>query len=63
MMTEPAEKSFDAVGFMRKTRDRISDDIADMDYETLKRWLESASKGFDLPHHEARDSAKISEAR
>lgn len=62
-MTEPTEKSFDAVGFMRKTCDRIIDDIVDMDYETLKRWLEAESKEFALPHHEARGAANVSESR
>jgi len=33
------KKSFDAVKFMRQTRDKISRDIADMNYKQLKEYF------------------------
>jgi hypothetical protein len=33
------KKDFDAVKYMRQTRDKISRDIADMNYEQLKEYL------------------------
>ena len=33
------KKDFDAVDFMRKQRDRISKDIADMDFKQIKEYL------------------------
>lgn len=33
------KKDFDAVAFMRNQRDRISKDIADMDFEEIKEYL------------------------
>lgn len=32
-------KEFDAVGFMRQQRDRISKDIANMTFEQIKQYL------------------------
>ena len=37
--TKTARKSFDAVAFMRKQRDRISQDIADMDFNQIKEYF------------------------
>jgi hypothetical protein len=33
------EKEFDAVEFMRQTRDKISREIADLDFEQIKEYL------------------------
>jgi len=33
------EKNFDAVAFMRKQRDKISKDIANMDFEEIKEYF------------------------
>jgi hypothetical protein len=33
------KKEFDAVEFMRRTRDRISREIADMDFDQLKEYF------------------------
>ena len=33
------KKDFDAVRYMRQIRDKISKDIADMDYEQLKEYF------------------------
>jgi hypothetical protein len=39
-MKPEAKKTFDAVKYMRQTRDKISQDIADMNYEQLKEYFE-----------------------
>jgi hypothetical protein len=33
------KKEFDAVKFMRQTRDKISSDIADMNYKEIKEYF------------------------
>lgn len=33
------EKEFDAVKFMRQTRDKISQEIADMDFKQIKEYF------------------------
>lgn len=38
-MKTKTKKDFDAVAFMRKQRDKISKDIADMDYKQIKEYL------------------------
>jgi len=40
-MTRRTSKTFDCVQGMRKTRDRLSAEIADKSYEDLARWLRS----------------------
>jgi len=37
--TTSTKKSFDAVAFMRKQRDRISRDIVNMDFEQIKDYF------------------------
>jgi hypothetical protein len=37
--TKAIEKNFDAVAFMRKERDRISKDIANMDFKQIKKYF------------------------
>ncbi len=37
--TVKIEKGFDAVAFMRKQRDKISKDIANMDFEEIKEYF------------------------
>lgn len=37
--TIKVEKNFDAVAFMRKQRDKISKDIANMDFEEIKEYF------------------------
>jgi hypothetical protein len=37
--TTPIKRGFDAVAFMRKQRDRISKDIANMDFEQIKEYF------------------------
>jgi len=39
-----AKKDFDAVGFMRKQRDKISKDIADMSFEEIKEYFAKRTK-------------------
>ena len=38
-MAKPASKGFDCVRSMRETRDRLSQEIADMGYDELVAWL------------------------
>ena len=38
------EKGFDAVAFMRKQRDKISKDIANMDFEEIKEYFTKKRK-------------------
>ena len=38
------EKDFDAVAFMRKQRDKISKDIANMDFEEIKDYFSKKKK-------------------
>lgn len=38
--TETAIKDFKAVKFMRDVRDKISNDIIDMDFEQIKKYFE-----------------------
>ncbi len=40
-MSEPTSKTFDCVQSMREIRDRLSAEIADMNYDELSRWLRS----------------------
>jgi len=40
-MTRMTSKTFDCVHGMRKTRDRLSTEIADKSYEDLVQWLRS----------------------
>ena len=40
-MNEPTSKTFDCVQSMREIRDRLSAEIADMNYDELSRWLRS----------------------
>ena len=37
--TTSVKKDFDAVAFMRKQRDKISKDIANMDFEEIKEYF------------------------
>lgn len=38
-MSSPSSKTFDCVQSMRRIRDEISAEIADMTYDELARWL------------------------
>ena len=38
-MSKPSSKSFDCVQSMRQIRDRLSAEIADMNYDELAQWL------------------------
>jgi hypothetical protein len=40
------EKNFGAVGFMRKQRDKISKDIADMNFEEIKEYFKRKRKSI-----------------
>ncbi len=40
-MAEPAAKTFDCVQSMREARDRLSAEIADMNYAELAEWIRS----------------------
>lgn len=42
--TVKIEKGFDAVAFMRKQRDKISKDIANMDFEEIKEYFSKKKK-------------------
>ena len=42
-------EGFKAVGFMRKTRDKISKDIADMSFEEIKQYFENRRKKLATP--------------
>jgi hypothetical protein len=51
-MKTTVEKDFDAVKFMRQTRDKISQDIADMDYKQIKDYFaKKRSKERIMPSH------------
>ena len=43
-MPTKIKKKFDAVAFMRKQRDRISKETADMDFEQLKEYFNKRLK-------------------
>ncbi len=44
------KKTFDAVKFMRQARDKISKEIADMDYRQIKEYFaKKRKKGRILP--------------
>jgi hypothetical protein len=43
--TVKIEEGFDAVAFMRKQRDKISKDIANMDFEEIKEYFSKKKKG------------------
>lgn len=43
------EKGFDAVAFMRKQRDQISKDIANMDFEEIKDYFSKRKKVIKRP--------------
>jgi hypothetical protein len=46
------KKEFDAVKFMRQTRDKISQDIAEMDYKQIKEYFaKRRQKERILPSH------------
>ena len=38
-MNDPSSKTFDCVQSMRQIRDRLSAEIADMNYDQLVQWL------------------------
>jgi hypothetical protein len=40
-MSKPAPKPFDCVQSMRRIRDELSAEIADMSYDQLAQWLRS----------------------
>ncbi len=40
-MSKPSSKTLDCVRSMRQIRDRLSAEIADMNYDELSRWLRS----------------------
>ena len=40
-MKKPTPKNFDCVQNMRQTRDKLSAEIADMNYDELAQWLRS----------------------
>lgn len=42
------KKEFDAVKFMRQARDKISKDIADMDYLQIKEYCRKKQEGHSL---------------
>ncbi len=42
--TVKVEKGFDAVAFMRKQRDKISEDIANMNVEEIKEYFSKKRK-------------------
>ena len=51
-MKTKAKKDFDAVEFMRKKRNEISKDIADMDYKQVKEYFANKKKKERiLPNH------------
>ena len=43
---EVVKKDFDAVKFMRETRDKISLDIQNMNFEELKKYYEQRRRKF-----------------
>ena len=51
-MKATIKKDFDAVKFMRQNRDRISKDIADMNFTEIKEYFAKKRKrGRILPSH------------
>ncbi len=53
------EKGFDAVAFMRKQRDKISKDIANMDYEEIKEYFAKRRKTIPSGKMRAQKSRKL----
>ena len=48
MKTKKKEKQFDSVKIMRTIRDEISAETKDMDFETLKKYIQSHIKKSKL---------------
>jgi len=49
-MKTTVKKDFDAVKFMRQTRNKISKEIADMDYQQIKEYFaKKRKKGRIVP--------------
>lgn len=46
--TETAIKDFEAVQFMRYERDKISNDVKDMDFEQIKKYLKKEVPSFKV---------------
>jgi len=44
------EKGFDAVAYMRKQRDKISKDIANLDFEEIKEYFSKKRKAPNPKH-------------
>ncbi len=56
-MKTKVKKAFDAVKFMRQTRDEISKDIADMDYKQIKEYFaKKRSKDKIKPYFDTKSS-------
>ena len=51
-MKPKIKKDFDAVKFMRQTRDKISIEISDMDYKQIKKYFtKRLKKSRIIPGH------------
>ena len=61
-MSEGTSKSFDCVQSMREIRDRISEEIADMNYDELRRWLRSHQYSDPLLQRLAEKAAQRADA-
>jgi len=57
-MSKRSSKTFDCVESMRRTRDRLSAEIADMRYDELVKWLRSHQYGDPLLQRLAEQAAQ-----
>ena len=61
-MSEPSSKSFDCVQSMRQTRDRLSAEIAEMNYDELVKWLRAHRYADPLLQRLAEKAAQQADA-
>ena len=62
MTNKNRTKPFDCVKYMRKVRDQVSAEIADMSYEDLRQWLDAQVQQDTffarIPKYRASDAAE-----
>ena len=61
-MSEPTPKSFDCVQSMREIRDRLSEEIVDMSYDEMARWIRAHRYSDPLLQRLANKAAQVAAA-
>lgn len=61
-MSEGRKKTFDCVQSMRERRDRLSEEIADMSYDELVKWLRGHHYADPLLQQLAEQAARRADA-